>query len=315
MALVTLTDLETEVSPVDVHDDTIPPTLANFETNPANAQENFSTVFSMLSHLRDVQVGDWYDALTAPTTLETGVARGVQDNNEAVHLVEKKRILRDVHNLTDITVGGTDNFVILDGGAAELPANTTASLGVTNTLGTIVAAHGGTFGTHALDEVAGPNTLNPDNLCAIFDGATRDPILSGGSTIWGLLQSESGISDGTTITLATTTRVQLSFVIVNGTGDDLIACPAVDIQGKSINYCSREQVRFEDLTRSDFLKGAIIDTPGGSTVDRQRWRHFADQYPIGRGRVRRRRVGKRLRRWSHFAQWRYAPDSGRHRRR
>jgi hypothetical protein len=40
--------------------------------------------------------------------------------------------------------------------------------------------------------------------------------------------------------------------------------------GKVFNYCSRERVRLEDLTEADFLKGAIVDTPGASTaVDRQ----------------------------------------------
>jgi hypothetical protein len=269
MAFVTLARQDTQIRTSDVYDDSIAPTEAAFETNPLSVEDDLNNVRSMLHELRDARNSNWWAALIAPTTIETGTIRGVQDVNDALHLVEKKRVLADVHNLTDIAVGGADNWVILDGGAAELPGNTTAAVGAVATLGTVVAAHGGTFGTHSLAEVAGANALNPKNLCAIFDGTTRDPILSGGRVVWGLLQGESGVTDGVTITTATTTRVQLSFVRVNATGDDLEACPAVDIQGSTINYCNRERFRLEDLTEEQFLKGAIIDAPGGTTVDRQ----------------------------------------------
>lgn len=165
--------------------------------------------------------------------------------------------------------GGVDaNFVIL--GTGELPAQTTAAVGLVTTLGTVVAAHTGTFGTHSLDEVAGGSPIAPLNLALIVDGETRDPILSGGYQIYGLLQGEAGLTDGTTITDATTTRAQLSFVRVNATGDDLEAVPAADIAGKTINYCSRERVRLEDLNEADFLRGAIVDVGLGSgTIDLQ----------------------------------------------
>ncbi len=251
----------------DSYDDTIAPSLAAYETNPINAEDDFNNLRSMVSYLKDVQAGNWHDAQTAPSTLEAGSLRGVDNLNDALHLMEKKRVLVDVHSLVDVTVGNGDNYVIL--GAGELPSNTTAAVGAVSTLGTIVAAHGGTFGTHSLAEVTGPNTLNPKNLCAIFDGATRDPILSSGRTIWGLLHGESGVTDGATITDTTTTRVQLSFVRINATGDDLEAVPVADIENAVINYCNRERFRLEDLTEESFLKGAIIDTPGGSTVDRQ----------------------------------------------
>jgi hypothetical protein len=40
--------------------------------------------------------GNWYDDLTQPTTLENGTIRGIDATNAALHLVEKKRVLRDV---------------------------------------------------------------------------------------------------------------------------------------------------------------------------------------------------------------------------
>jgi hypothetical protein len=268
MAFVTLARQDTQIRTSDAFDDSVAPSLANYETNPLSIEDDLNNVRSQLHNLLKDQAGNWYDDLNVPSALDTGSQRGVNDLNTALHAVEKKRVLRDVHSLIDVTVPATQNYVILGGG--ELPANTTAAVGAVTTLGTVVAAHGGTFGTHALSEVGGPNALNPKNLLAIFDGSTRDSIISGGNQVWGLLQGESGLTDGVTMTGATTTRVQISFVRVNATGDDLEAVPFADIENAVINYCSRERVRLEDLTEADFLKGAIVDTPGAATtVDRQ----------------------------------------------
>jgi len=378
---------DTQIQSSDVFDDTIAPSLANFETNPLNIEVDLNNVRSMLSHLLDVQVGNWYDVISTPSTLETGAQRGVSDLNNALHLVEKKRILRDVCSLVDITVpasvtatstivtdvqanytdaqtftltdatgqsitfefdtvpngvgggntavdisadttadnvrdriitaingvagtllitagnggagtvsltqdvggssgntsigttggppgtfnaftGGTGDVVIL--GTGELPSQTTAAVGAVTTLGTVVATHTGTFGSVSLDEVSGPNAVQPKNLMQIVDGNTRDPILSSSRVVYGLLQGESGVTDGATITDTTTTRVQISFVRINNAGNDLEVVPAADIAGTTINYCSRERVRLEDLTEADFLRGAIVDIgSGATTVDRQ----------------------------------------------
>lgn len=247
--------------------DNVAPSEANYETNTVSILDDLNNLRSALHNVLTDQSGNWYDDLVTPSALGdgSGAQRGVNQLNDALFLVEKKRILRDVHNLTDVTVPASQNYVVL--GVGELPTQLTAAVGVTNQLGTVVASHGGTFGTHSLDEVAGTNAVAPLNLVAVFDGATRDPILSGGRTIWGLLQSESA-TDGHTIN-TTTEEVQISFVRVTATGDDLEAVPFADIENKVINYCSREQVRFEDLSKQDFLKGAIVDTPAGTVVSRQ----------------------------------------------
>jgi len=258
---------DTQIRKSDVYDDTIAATLANFETNPVNLEEDLNTIRSQLHNLLKNQAGNWYDDLNVPVTLDTGSQRGVNDLNSALHLIEKKRVLRDVYNLTDITVPATQNYVILT--LAQLPANTTAAVGAVSTLGTVVAAHGGSFGTaHSLTEVAGPNAVSPKNLMQIVDGATRDPILSSGRIVYGLLQTENA-TDGHTMTGTTPNRAQISFVRVTAAGDDLEACPVADIESHSINYSTRERVRLEDLSESDFLRGAVIDTPSTSTVTRQ----------------------------------------------
>ena len=141
----------------------------------------------------DDQAGNWWDDLNVPSALDTGLQRGVNDLNTALHAVEKKRVLREVHSLVDITVPATQNYVVL--GVGELPAQTTAAVGAVTTLGTIVAAHGGSFGTaHSLAVVAGGNTVSPLNIGIIVDGSTRDPVLSSNRKVYGLLQGEATLT-------------------------------------------------------------------------------------------------------------------------
>ena len=258
---------DTQIRNSDVYNDAVAPTEAAYETNPSHIEDDLNNLRSMVSYLKDIQAGNWFDVQTAPSTLEAGSLRGVDGLNDALHLLEKKRFLRKSISLADVAVGGSDDYVIL--GSGELPANTTAAVGAVATLGTVVAAHGGTFGTHALSEVAGPHALNPQNLVDVVDGASRDQILSGGRVIYGLLQGESGVTDGATITDTTTTRVQVSFVRINATGDDLEAVPAGDIQGQTVNLCFRERVRFEDLNEADLLNDAKVDVAAAVTATRQ----------------------------------------------
>jgi hypothetical protein len=254
------------------YDDTTAPTLAAYETNPVSLEDDMNNLRSQVQNLLNrngasFPTGNWYDDITAPSTFENGTERGVIELNQQLHDLERKRILRDVCSLVDVAVPASQNYVIL--GTGELPTQTTAAVGAVTTLGTVVATHAGTFGTHSLDEVAGSSAVSPKNLMIIVDGATRDPILSGGRTVYGLLQGESGLTDGGTITDTTTTRVQISFVRINAAGDDLEAVPVADIQSTTINYCTRERVALEDLNEQDFLRGAIVDDPAAGAVNRQ----------------------------------------------
>jgi hypothetical protein len=163
---ISLLDQETQVknsSPVAQYDDSVAVSEANFETNPANLNDDLNNLRSAVSNLLDVQANDWFTDLNVPATLESGVQRGVNDLNSGLHAVEKKRVLRDVFNVgTDVTVTAAQNWETLL--LAELPANTTSAVGAVVTLGTVGAHHAGSFGTHSLDEVAGTNALAPKNL-------------------------------------------------------------------------------------------------------------------------------------------------------
>jgi hypothetical protein len=252
-------------------------TIVGFDDNqaPAVAMESAAALLSDdLNNIRSIlnlhrianQSQNWYDDLTAPVTLEAGVKRGIDALNNGLHLVEKKRVLRDVVSLVDITVPGGQNWKALALG--ELPSNTTAAVGAVSTLGTVAAFNTGTFDTHSLDEVAGANPINPKNLMDIVDGATRDPITSSSRQVYALFQTETA-TDGQTLTGTTPNRAQISFVRLTAAGDDLEACPVADIAGKTINYATRERVRLEGLNEQDFLKGAALDSPGTTTTTRQ----------------------------------------------
>jgi hypothetical protein len=267
MPLVTLLRQDTQIHNSESYDDTIAPSLANFETNPTVLETDLNNIRSQLSNLMDVQAGDWYTDIITPSALETGTQRGVNDINTSLHAVEKKRTLKCVWNLHSIS-GGASTGVIL--GVGELPSNTTAAVGAVTTLGTVVAA-ATVFGTFsATDDVAGSNALFPKNLVQIVETTTRDPILdSGGERIYGLLQTETA-TDGHTITAVTTTRAQISFVKVNAAGTDLELITAGDMNGKTFDFCGVERVRWEDRTEQDWLGSAEVDQiASGAIVNRQ----------------------------------------------
>lgn len=92
------------------YDDTRAPTEANYETNATDLEYDLNSIRSALqSALNRVSdsmpSGNWWDNILKPSTLETGTRRGVSALNDALHLVEKKRILRDVWKLLDIYPG------------------------------------------------------------------------------------------------------------------------------------------------------------------------------------------------------------------
>jgi len=239
---------------------------AGLETGAVNIEDDLNGLRSMVALLRDVQTSAWHQDLLAPVTFEGGVKRGVQSLNQELHDLERKRVLTSAVSLADVTVGAGENFIVLSG--AQLPSNTTAAVGAVTTLGTVVSAHGGTFGTHSLSEVSGATAISPKNLCLVVDGQTRDPVLSSGRQVYGLAQSESS-ADGHTLSGSSPNRLQISFVRINGGGDDLEAVPFADIENRVVNYVSVTRKALEDLTEQDFLRGAEVDVPAAATVTRQ----------------------------------------------
>lgn len=243
----------------DTYDSTVAPSLANFETLPENLEVDLNNLRSMLSQLRDIQTGNWYDTLEAPTSFENGAARGVQNNNQDLHDLERKRFLARVLNVDqDIVAGAGAQGVIL--GASELPADTVAAIGAVITLGTVVA-QASSFGVFsASDLVSGPNPLQPKNLVRLLDGSTGEPLSdSSGNEILGLLQSESGV-DGHTITAIAGARVQISFVKHNADNDGLELAAAGALNSRPFDYAAIERKALQDVQEESFLNEHI----GGS---------------------------------------------------
>jgi hypothetical protein len=214
--------------------------LANFQTNPTNIQDDLNNLRSQVSNLLDNQVGNWYDDLNTPAG---GTQRGVNDLNTDLNDIENKKLICPVQVLTNVTVPGGQNYVVLSQASSETPTNTAA---VTSTaLGAIVAVLGGDVGAHATTLVAGTNALNPKNLVWIRNATTKDAITSGGQEVFGLLQAESGTTDGEAFN-DTDTQVQISFV-KNGGSDTLVAVPVADIENKVIEYMYPNRIKFDNI--------------------------------------------------------------------
>jgi len=261
---------EEQVQPSETYDDSIAPSLANYETNTSHAEDDFNNLRSAVHNLLKVRTGNWYDDITIPTTFvsESPTRRGVDSLGQDLWDVQRQRILkrRAVVGADVGPIAVNAQHVVLTA-AGELPGNTTAAVGAVQTLGTIVA-YEASFDTATLTEVAGGDTLTPKNLCLIVDAATRDPITDGsGREVYGLLQSESN-TDGHTISTTTPNRVQISFVVANATGDDLELAAAGTMDGKSIDYKPTERWAFEDIPEHAWLGDDFTDQ-GAASQNRQ----------------------------------------------
>jgi hypothetical protein len=261
----------TQIRKSDSYLDTVQPTEANYETNTTSIEDDLNNLRSQIQNLLNrngasFPTGNWYDDISVPSGFENGSKRGVSEINQQLHNLERKRVLTSFVSLTDVLVSGSQNWAVLalaETPNPSIPVPRAVAVGGSSTVTGSVAASI-TIGSHSLSEVGGATTISPKNLCMIVTGSNRDPILSSGSVVYGLFQTDK--SDGQVLAGG---DAQLSFVKVNDTGDDLIACPVVDIEGKRINYVSVTRKALEDLSEQDFLRGAEIDVPSSTSATRQ----------------------------------------------
>lgn len=264
----------TQIAESDTYDDTVVPSEANFETNPAEIEADLNSLRSRSNDFlnRDdaTFAGNWFDSISAPSTFENGIARGINLLNQELHDLERKRILDRVAILgNDLTIASAgDQFIIL--GTGELPGNTTMAVGAVTTLGTL-AAFEATFGTASLTEITGANALRPKNLAVLWQSTGAnigDPVEDGsGLQIFGLLQSETA-TDGHTATDTTPFRLQMSFVKTNPGGTDLVLITAGEIDGVDFDYAPVERFALEDIPEESFLGTNFIDS-GVANATRQ----------------------------------------------
>jgi len=259
-----------QVKNVLTYDDTLP-AGSGLEVTGSAIEDNIHAILSQLNRIINSTTAgnDWFQGLVAPSALDPGTVRGVNDINDDLHSIERKRILKRLVMVgVDVTIAAAGNqFVILD--AADIPSTTTAAVGAVTTTGTVVADASGSFGTAQLTEVAGANDLQPKNLCVLTDNSTGDVVTrsSDGRQIYGLLQSENA-TDGFTISGTTPNRVQISFVVHNSTNDDLELVAAGDMDGITFDYAYVRRDAFADCPEEAWLGDGFADT-GVTAATRQ----------------------------------------------
>ena len=102
---------DTQIRKSDLYDDTIAPTVASYETNPVNIEDDLNSLRSQVQNIINrngagFPAGDWYTDMTAPGTFENGIKRGVDKLNQELHDLERKRVLvASDKYLTDLKVG------------------------------------------------------------------------------------------------------------------------------------------------------------------------------------------------------------------
>jgi hypothetical protein len=102
---------ETQIRNSDAYDDTVTPSVANYETNPTHIQGDLNNLRSQIQNILNrngasFPTGDWFSDMTAPGTFENGIKRGVDKLNLELHELERKRVLVKADKfLTDIVVG------------------------------------------------------------------------------------------------------------------------------------------------------------------------------------------------------------------
>lgn len=246
----------TQIRNSDTYNDTIAPSVANYETNPTNIEEDLNNLRSAVNNIINALNGNWTDNPFAGG----GGAGGTNDlpvSGDPTVLTSLNSIpiacFADV--LTNVTVGTGDNYVVLSVAGGETPTQV-GSLS-NDTEGVIVAESalsGAPWEVNELTERAGSSAISPNNLVTIRDATTLQPIQSGGRDVFALIQVENGFTNGTAFTDVSPPpqRVKLSFVRINAAGDDLEAVPVADIENLDINYNYPFVTYFKNIDPSCF---------------------------------------------------------------
>ena len=192
MALYTRLRQELDIRKSDAYTDATAPTEADYETNPANLEDDMNVLRSAVHTLLKNRAGNWWDDLLTPSTFESGAERGVNDLNQDVHDFEHKRVLRDLIGIVDIAIDAavkaTETMDATGGDFAN---------GETFTIGTRVYTMETPF-TDTVDyiliEAAATDTL--DNIIdAILSGATEGTKFGTGTVVNADVTAAAGAGD------------------------------------------------------------------------------------------------------------------------
>jgi hypothetical protein len=235
------------------YDQTIAAGLATMVTAATDNQYDLNALRSQSKRITGKT--NWYEA---PDT-------SIASLNTAVGDIEDHSFLFNTQVLTSVSVGSSNNFVVLSVTGSQAPTENAANTTGEGAVCAYLAS--GEFGANRTSVVTGANALQPYNLVLIRDASTNDVITSNGQTVFGLLQAENGTVNGDAFN-DTTKRVQISFVRDNGS-NSLEAVPAADIQGKSIKYSYITRKSLTNLPQNATLSGSFADHIAAAEVTLQ----------------------------------------------
>lgn len=212
------------------NDDLVPGVTLETDSNSLEGDNN--SIRSQIK--RALGTPNWYDDLATAN----GKKRSVAGLNADLDILEERKRLCRTNVLTDITVPGGANYVILSVAGSASPTSVAAASASTNgAVVAVAASSGGSFGQHELAVVAGSDAVSPKNLVLVIDAVTGFTLSSNNRNVFGLMQYEStGVNGASFNDISGGNRVKISFVRMNDAFDGIEACPVVDIAGRSVNY-------------------------------------------------------------------------------
>jgi hypothetical protein len=183
---------DTQIRKSDVYDDSITPTLANYETNPVNIEDDLNSARSALQNFLNrngpsFPAGNWYDDIAAPVTFENGAARGINETNQQLHDLERKRVLVSMANFTGTVTVPAAVF-------ATGTLTTTANFGNGETVTT--GSNTYTFQT-VLTNVDGNVLIGVDATASLANLAAAINLGAGSGTVYAAATTANGFVSAT----------------------------------------------------------------------------------------------------------------------
>ena len=183
---------DTQIRKSDVYDDSITPTLANYETNPVNIEDDLNSARSALQNFLNrngptFPAGNWYDDIAAPVTFENGAARGINETNQQLHDLERKRVLVSMANFTGTVTVPAAVF-------ATGTLTTTANFGNGETVTTGSKTY--TFQT-VLTNVDGNVLIGVDATASLANLAAAINLGAGSGTVYAAATTANGFVSAT----------------------------------------------------------------------------------------------------------------------
>ena len=240
-----LFDQETQVHASRTYTDTTAPSEANFETNPLELQTDLNNLRSLALYYKNRQVsGSWFDVLATPTTF-TGEGEGpraIDDLNQDLHDIERKRILRR-H-----AVVGADAAVPAGVAATgSLSSTGVFSTGETVTIGTTVYTLTSPFVNAAYNIDASGTTaqthenlrraINDDGVAGVNYGtgtvAHPDVTATDTATTTDVTAKKQGTAGNTIATTTTCVNATWGGLTLSGGAGDVLILGAGELPGNT----------------------------------------------------------------------------------